>query len=508
MVFATCQAQNVPCYTEVSRSGNGAHLWFFFSEAVAAAKARALGSVILTLAMREHARLSFTSYDRMFPNQDTLPKGGFGNLIALPLQIAAARHGGSLFVDGQLNPYADQWVYLSEVQRLSAAQVDAIVAKLHTPPLGALRPGDDDAPWQRQPARMKPDDLSPGVEITLADRLYLPVEGFSNRAQNQLKRLAAFRNPQFYRAQAMRMPVWNIPRVICCAEYCGDALALPRGCLDDVAEWLRANGVEVSVTDQRCPGRSIDASFNGALRGEQAEALRALSSHDNGILSATTAFGKTVVGAALIAEKRVNTLVLVHRSQLMAQWKERLEQFLTIQEELPPLPKRRGRQKARELVGLYGANRDTRGGIVDIAMLQSMGTADDIRPWIGDYGMVIVDECHHVPAVSFEQVMKAVRSKYVYGLTATPKRQDGHHPILNMYLGPIRYHVDAKRQAMRRPFAHIMIPRFTGTRFQLDENNKTPAIGQYYDQIMRDDLRNDLIIHDVLECLKAGRGPT
>ena len=311
------------------------------------------------------------------------------------------------------------------------------------------------------------------------------MRGFSNRAQNQIKPLAAFRNPQFYRAQAMRMPVWNIPRIICCAEYCGDTLALPRGCLDDVAECLRANGVEISIRDERCPGRSIDVSFNGALRGEQAEALKALSSHDNGILSTTTAFGKTVVGAALIAEKRVNTLVLVHRSQLMTQWKERLEQFLTIQEELPPLPKRRGRQKVREVVGLYGANRDTRGGIVDIAMLQSMGTVDDIRPWIDDYGMVIVDECHHVPAVSFEQVMKAVRSRYIYGLTATPKRQDGHHPILNMYLGPIRYYVDAKRQAMRRPFAHIMIPRFTGTRFKIDADSKAPAIGQYYDIILR-----------------------
>ncbi len=507
MVYATCQAQNVPCSIEISRSGNGAHLWIFFSEAIEAAKARALGSVLLTLAMREHARLSFASYDRMFPNQDTLPKGGFGNLIALPLQVAAARHGGSLFVDGQLNPYADQWVYLSEVRKLSAQQVDEIIARLHTPPLGALRPEDEEVsePWRRQPAELKPGDVPPSVGNTLADRLYLPVAGFSNRAQNQLKRLAAFRNPQFYRAQAMRMPVWSIPRVICCAEYYGDVLALPRGCLDDVAEWLKANGVEISIDDQRCAGRSIDVSFNGALRGEQAGALKALSSHDNGILSATTAFGKTVVGAALIAEKQVNTLVLVHRSQLMTQWKERLEQFLTIQEALPPLPKRRGRQKVREIVGLYGANRDTRGGIVDIAMLQSMGTADDIRPWIGDYGMVIVDECHHVPAVSFEQVMKAVRSKYVYGLTATPKRQDGHHPILNMYLGPIRYYVDAKRQAMRRPFAHIMIPRFTGTRFTIDADSKAPAIGQYYDQIMRDDLRNDLIIHDVLECLRTGR---
>ena len=166
---------------------------------------------------------------------------------------------------------------------------------------------------------------------------------------------------------------------------------------------------------------------------------------------------------------------------------------------------RRGRQKKRELVGLYGANKDTRSGVIDIAMLQSMGRVDEIRTWIRDYGMIIVDECHHVPAFSFEQVMKAVQSRYTYGLTATPKRQDGHHPILHMYLGPIRYHVDAKQQALRRPFLHVMLPRFTGARFRIDADSRMPAIIQYYDQMLRDDLRNDLIVQDVLECLKDGR---
>lgn len=189
----------------------------------------------------------------------------------------------------------------------------------------------------------------------------------------------------------------------------------------------------------------------------------------------------------------------------MEQWKERLAQFLAIDDVLPPQPKRRGRQKKREIIGCYGANRDTRSGMIDIAMLQSMGNSDEIQPWIHDYGMVIVDECHHVPAVSFEQVLKAVSAKYVYGLTATPKRQDGHHPILYMYLGSIRYQVDARLQAEKRPFAHLMIPRFTGMRFHLDENSKSPAIVQYYDQIMLDDLRNHQIVEDVLHCAEEGR---
>ena len=508
MTVQAARESDIPCAVEISRSGNGAHLWIFFTEPVEAAKARQMGSALLTQAMKKHARLAFSSYDRMFPNQDTMPKGGFGNLIALPLQPAAARQGGSLFVDETWRPYPDQWVYLSGVQRLNGAQIDALLARLPTQPLGAMRSADEmscEKPWRRESTEITPEDVPSKVEITLADGLYIPIEGFSNRAQNQLKRIAAFRNPQFYRSQAMRLPVWNIPRVICCAEYRGNFLVLPRGCFDDVMNWLQENCVSVEFHDERCSGRSICASFNGELRDEQTAAFEALAAHDTGVLSATTAFGKTVIGAALIAEKRVSTLILVHRAQLMEQWKERLAQFLAIGEILPPQPRRRGRQKKREIIGCYGANRDTRSGIIDVAMLQSMGSSDEIQPWIHDYGMVIVDECHHVPAVSFEQVLKAVSAKFVYGLTATPKRQDGHHPILYMYLGRIRYQVDARLQAKKRPFAHLMIPRFTRMRFHLEENSKSPAIVQYYDQIMLDDLRNHQIVEDVLHCADEGR---
>ena len=326
MVAQTCRSNGIPCSVEISRSGNGAHLWIFFSESVNAAKARALGSAILTLAMKEHAGLSFKSYDRMFPNQDTMPRGGFGNLIALPLQVSASRHGGSLFVDEQLQPYSDQWVYLSSVQRMSSAQVDDALARLRTSPLGELLP-DDDAPvqpWHRRVGDLRDGDVPTAVSVTLADGLYIPIAGFSSRAQNQLKRLAAFRNPQFYRSQATRMPVWNIPRVICCAEYQEGYLRLPRGCMDDLDRWMQENHVNVTYQNECTPGRSIDVIFNGVLRGEQSAALQALSAYDNGILSAMTAFGKTVIGAALIAKKKVNTLVLVHRAQLMEQWQERL----------------------------------------------------------------------------------------------------------------------------------------------------------------------------------------
>lgn len=504
---ATCANRNIPYAVEISRSGNGAHFWLFFQETIEASTARNFGSLLLSQTMQENARLQFSSYDRMFPNQDTMPKGGFGNLIALPFQKEAYKHGGCIFVDETLTPYPDQWTFLSSVHRISHLQIEAWMAKEHTSPLGELRHEEiEENPWMRNRAAPALSFNMPStISCVEADRLYVPVDGLSQKAQNHIKRLAAFRNPAFYKAQAMRLPVWNKPRIICCAEYVDRYLCLPRGCKDAFCSLAAQSGTSVHWKDARCAGRTIEVDFHGSLREEQLLALDALIREENGVLSATTAFGKTVIAAALIAQKRVNTLILVHRTQLMQQWKERLSEFLVIRETLPDAQKHRGRKKHRDVIGIFGGGKDTRGGIIDIGIFQSMGSADEIKLWIGEYGMVIVDECHHVPAVSFENVIKAVKAKYIYGLTATPARQDGHHPILSMYLGPIRYQVDAKAQAKKRPFSHIMIPRFTGTRFHINAEEHMPIISQYYAQIILDDLRNHLITDDVLSCIKEGR---
>lgn len=280
---------------------------------------------------------------------------------------------------------------------------------------------------------------------------------------------------------------------------------LPRGCQAALEALLASDETSAVWKDERSRGRSIQVSFSGELRDEQKIAKEKMNAHENGILSATTAFGKTVIGAALIAEKKVNTLILVHRRQLLEQWKERLSQFLDIHEVLPETQKKQGRRKKREIIGTFGMGIDARSGIIDIAIMQSMCDTDTIQSWIGEYGMVIVDECHHVPAVRFEQVMKVIRAQYTYGLTATPTRKDGHHPILTMYLGDIRYRVDAKEQAEKRPFAHKLIPRFVGTKLQIDSEARTPSIVQYYDRIMEDDLRNHMIVDDVMNCAKGGR---
>ena len=507
-IRSVCTTHAIPCAVEKSRSGNGAHIWFFFSENIPAATARRMGSSIVTAAMKSNARLSFASYDRMFPNQDTMPNGGFGNLIALPLQPEAARlHGGSLFINEEGKAYSDQWSFLSSIKKLSLSDVENIILQIGQFPLGDLIiDSDEEKPWKKSIENSVPkDDSTKSLSCVIADQIYISTDGVSNAIQNRLKRLAAFRNPEFYQKQAMRMPIWDTPRVICCAEYNGKYLCLPRGCADDIGQFVSDYHLAIEWRDEQCIGKSIDVSFHGSLYPEQQIAFEMLKQYDKGVLSATTAFGKTVIGAALIGEKKTNVLILVHRKALLGQWKERLEEFLDIKESIPETPKKRGGRKQLSLIGTYGAGNNTRNGIIDIAMMQSIEKKDGVPEWLGEYGLVIVDECHHVPAISFENVLKRIRAKYMYGLTATPKRKDGHHPIISMYLGPIRYRVNAKEQASQRPFSHIMIPRFTGMTFPHSEKQESLNISSYYNQIAQDDIRNHMIVDDVFSCIAEGR---
>ena len=498
-IRAICERNGIPVAVERSRSGNGAHAWLFFAEPISAALARRLGSALLTIAMEEHHELNFTSYDRLFPNQDTLPKGGFGNLIALPLQREARTKGNSVFVDLHLEPYPDQWAFLSTLKPLTTTNVERHIASLcKTSDLGDLCRSDMDentsVPWKRRAPtpNLRRSDFPSEVCIVEANMLYIAKDGLSHRALNLLKRLAAFKNPEFFKAQAMRLPTWNKPRVISISSETELYLCLPRGCKADVLQMLEALKVPLRWQDERNGGKDITASFNGTLRDEQSTALNALLAFDNGVLSATTAFGKTVVAAALIAMHKVNTLVLVNRQPLLDQWKARLTEFLCLE---------------RSAIGQLGGGKNDLGGILDIAILQSVVRGDEVKELVKDYGMVIVDECHHVSAVSFERVLREVNAKYVYGLTATPKRLDGHHPIIAMHCGPIRYQDDAKLQAQRRPFDHFVIPRFTAFRLPVEKDDSSLSIQELYSEVWQNDLRNDLIVADVLAAMADGRNP-
>ena len=508
-VRSVCGEWGIPCGVERSRSGKGAHLWVFFENAIPCATARKLGSALLTAAMEREGKLKLDAYDRMFPCQDTLPNGGFGNLIALPLQGQARKNGNSLFLDESFLPYPDQWAYLSTVRKLGAEDVDALIkVHSHGDALGNLCVVESTSkPWERQKKVVLSALDFYGVQhIVRANMIYIPANGFAPRVRNQLLRLAAFRNPDFYKSQAMRLPIYDKPRIICAAEERDGYLALPRCCEPDLTELLETAGASYEIEDKTFGGNEIRVGFNGELRPEQIPAAEALLAYNNGVLSATTAFGKTVIAAYLIGQRKVNTLILVHTQALLNQWKKALSEFLEINETLPELPKKRGRKKERSLIGQLGGSKSNLSGFVDIAIMQSLISGDEVRELVKDNGMVIVDECHHVSAVSFEQVLKEVNAKYVYGLTATPVRQDGHQPIIYMQCGPIRYQVDAKVQAEKRPFDHAVIPKFTS--FAQPVTEEVPwKITDAYAAMQVNEERNGKIVADVLAAVTEGRTP-
>lgn len=501
-----CQDWQIPYSIERSRSGNGAHVWIFFESPVLASKARKMGNTILSEAMNRDGRISFRSYDRFFPNQDHLPEGGLGNLVALPLQGKARRTNNSVFVDETFTPYHDQWAYLTDVTRMSVDALEQVLSQHSlTQELGELSSSTEKKPWEPAlPVSITFDDFKPGLELVRSNMLYIPLASLSSKAINHLKRIAAFKNPEFYSRQSMRLSTQNTPRIISCSELMDDYLALPRGCEGDVEELLRSWMVPYTIKDNTNPGKPLSVEFVGSLRDEQQRALSDLLGHKTGVLSATTAFGKTVTAAALIAQRKTNTLILVHTKALLLQWKSTLEKFLNIDFELTDICHKRGRKKAFSPIGCLSSDGNTLHGLIDIAVMQSCIDDNEVKPFVREYGMVIVDECHHVPAFNFESVLKSANARYVYGLTATPIRKDGRQPIIFMQCGPIRHTVDSVVQIREQEFGRILVPRFTSFRMLLDE---PVSFARLLQLLAEDENRNNLIIEDIKQALSQGRTP-
>ena len=501
-----CREWNIPAYIERSRSGNGAHVWILFAEPIKAQLARRLGNAILTEAMDREGKMTFKSYDRFFPNQDFMPEGGFGNLVALPLQGQARRNGNSVFVGDNFDLFVDQWAYLQGMRKMSLAEVENVV-NFHcdNEPLGELSKSKESAPWERPvPKPMDNSDFPKAITIVRSEGVYVPLEHLSARAVNHLKRLAAFKNPEFYAKLGMRLPTYSIPRIISCSELTENYLILPRGCEEDVMEFFASNDVAVYIEDKTNQGVKIDVAFNGELRADQQDAVNALTRHNSGILFAVPGFGKTVVGAVLIAEKKVNTLILVHTKALLAQWQKSLSEFLSTEFQPIKEVKGRGRRKQFKQFGFLSSTENTLNGRIDIALLQSCMSENEVKSFVREYGMVIVDECHHAPAVNFERVLKEVKAKYVYGLTATPIRKDGHQPIIFMQCGDIRYSYDPKTQQSRQDFHRRLVPRFTSLR-PLNSDGKD--YNQAINDLLASEYRNKLIIEDIAANLAEGRTP-
>ena len=501
-----CRSWNIPCSVERSRSGNGAHVWIFFDNPVLAVKARRLGNAILTEAMSRNGKISFKSYDRFFPNQDTMPEGGLGNLVALPLQRNARKHGNSVFVDENFEPYPDQWEFLLNVGKLSEQLLEDILKKTaNIQPLGELSKTSESKPWETpMPKEIGRSDFSSEVIIIRSNMLYIPLNQLSSKVLNHLKRIASFRNPEFYSKQALRLSTYQTPRIISCADIDDEYLALPRGCEDAVIALLREKDVPYRIEDKCNHGKPISVQFNGVLRDNQQEAVNVLASNSNGVLSATTAFGKTVTAIGLIAKHGVNTLVLVHTKALLDQWVKALEQFLTIDTIPEENERKRKRRKPLSPIGTLSSTGNKLHGIIDIALMQSCISDNEVKTFVKEYGMVIADECHHVSAVNFEQILKTVNARYVYGLTATPIRKDGHQPIIFMQCGPIRYSADAKAQMLSQSFERLLVPRFTPFRPIVGSNLSYTKVAQ---QLAEDEYRNLFIVKDVIEVLKEGRSP-
>jgi superfamily II DNA or RNA helicase len=502
-ILETCRGMGLTATLERSRSGAGGHIWMFFEEAIPATLARKLGAHLLTETMERRPDIGLDSYDRFFPNQDTLPQGGFGNLIALPLQKRARERGNSEFVDDHGLPYADQWAFLSSVRKLDRRTIERIVSQAERTGrvIGVrLAPAVEDAaaPWALAPSRRRPEPpivgpLPPRLELILGDQIHIPKAPLPPGLYNRVLRLAAFENPEFYKAQAMRLPTYNKPRIIACAEDHGQYIGLPRGCLGDVRELLAGLRIETAMRDERNSGRPVHVVFQGELHPEQSIAALNLLAHDTGVLSATTAFGKTVIAAWLIAKRGVNTLVLVHRRQLQEQWIERLSTFLGL---------------PSKAIGRIGGGRTRPTGMLDVAIIQSLVRRQLVNDLVGNYGHLIIDECHHLPAHSFEQVVSRAKAKFVTGLSATVTRKDGHHPIVFMQCGPLRHRVDAKVQAAARPFSHVVHVRPTGFR-QLGAISEDMRIQfqELYGELIADEARNRLICNEVLEAVREGRSP-
>lgn len=451
----SCEELGVPAALEISRSGHGAHAWIFFDERIAARDARRLGAALISHTCASTRQLQLSSYDRLFPNQDTMPKGGFGNLIALPLQEAPREMGCSEFVDAELRPHPDQWSFLASVKPMAAVDIEPTVLRatggVH--PLDVTFIDDEDlaTPWKRKstPVRELLGPMPSSLTVTIANLIYFEKEQLPQALANRLVRLAAFQNPEFYKAQAMRLSVWDKPRVIGCAENYPQHIALPRGCLDAALGLLRDHNIACELHEERNGGSPLAVSFLGKLRADQEDAISAMLRHETGVLCAPTAFGKTVTAAAMIARRGVNTLVLVHRTELLKQWQERLKAFLEV---------------GKGDVGTIGGGRMKATGKIDIAVMQSLSRQGEVKPLVEDYGQIIVDECHHVGAASFEAIMKRARARYVLGLTATPVRRDGQQPIIFMQCGPIRHTAAIPASA---PFDLEVLPCSRAERIEL-----------------------------------------
>lgn len=464
---------------ERSSSGQGGHLWLFFETAVKALKARKLGSLLIQEAMEGNKNLKFDSFDRMFPNQDYLPQGGFGNLIALPLRHDAYLKGNSSFINDLQQVIDHPIEYLASLPKLQEQQLDRILNSFYK----------NDYFFDQQQMGLSLDTNTKyskqmyGLENTM---LCIEKKELNLYTLSVLKRLGSMYNPEYFLKQKLKKTIYRetTPRVLSYYEEDDRYLYLPRGQKYKLQEIFPE--AEIQLEAQVTKGQVIDIAFTGELRQNQQEAVNTLMQYDMGIMKAVPGFGKTVMALYMIAQRTVSTLVIVPNKEIQKQWKERIHEFLNI----PP-----GKSKRDSYIGIYNGSKKELRGHIDIAVAASLANLENIAVTLKEYGMIIIDECHHAASDTFTRVLRNVNAKYIYGFSATPKRKDGLEKVMHMFCGPIRYETSSFQIQNTYRFQQLLIPRMTTMRC-LDDNK---TYTQYCSDIMNDQVRNYLIVKDVVK---------
>ena len=507
-----CVLNGIEPLVERSRSGRGAHVWIFFDKPIAASFVRKFGFALLDKGAEQINLKSFKYYDRMLPAQDSLPEdSAVGNLIALPLQGKALQDGNSAFIDGNWNAYPNQWETLFNKPRLSQEFLEEKIkewSNIIDDIAANAAESDREKPWNRM-QHFNKNDVEGKLHIILSNGIYVDNTNLKAAMQNRIRRMAAISNPVFYKNQAIGTSNYDTARWIYLGkDHLSGYIQIPRGLQDELWENIKQADIDYEMEDERQQGRKINVDFKGELRPEQDKALKELIRYDNGILHAATAFGKTVVSSAIIAQKKINTLIILESSALIEQWKEALEKFLNINEGLPTYETKTGRvRKRKSLIGTLQGAHDSMTGIIDIAMAGSLYKKGMYHKMMNEYGLVLIDECHHSASETIANVLKEVKAKYVYGVTATPKRGDGLEKINYMLIGPIRYSYTAKEKAKEQGIQHLVYPRFTRTVPPRGVITDKMHPNEAYEIIHNNDVRDEQIMEDVKNCVAAGRTP-
>jgi superfamily II DNA or RNA helicase len=433
--------------------------------------------------------MKLSTYDRFFPNQDTCPKGGFGNLIALPLQQEPRKLGHTLFLNEKFEPVSDQWAYLASLQKIYLAELQRLLetscgTEKEIEPTESPSLNFDEMALNVIPQAIRRGDFKGTLKLHRNSQITIPLADLPTSLGTALKRLGTIANPLFYEKQRLRFPTINIPRFIFCGEDHDDKLVLPRGTLHDIEKLVSNAGGKIEVIDMRPAPATVDLSFTGTLTATQSTAVEAMLGRAEGVLVAPPGAGKTVMACAAIARRGVSTLILVHRKQLLDQWSDRLQKFLGL---------------AKNEIHILGKARYPNAPVA-LGMFPTLARSEFPEALLAKYGHVIIDECHHVPATSFEAAMKRCTARYILGLTATPNRKDGLQKILFLQCGSIRHRIDLDHSEEQS--RTVFVREFS---LRLPAGKDRLPIHQIWEHLIQSGERNRAIASDVSSALEEQR---